>query len=103
PAERKLRQEAYQAELFRRVFFGVVRLLGAARDERLATVQASWPDLPKVCVNGVDLVEGDFDQSLAVASQTALANRLDLMNARAQLVDSWRQIAVSANSLLGVV
>jgi hypothetical protein len=29
-------------------------------------------------------------------------NRLDLMNARAQVVDAWRQIAVFANRLLGV-
>src|SRR5262249_23420910 len=30
-------------------------------------------------------------------------NRWDLMNARAQLVDSWRLIAVTANSLLGTL
>jgi hypothetical protein len=33
------------------------------------------------------------------AFQTALANRLDLMNARASLVDSWRLIAFNANAL----
>ena len=31
-----------------------------------------------------------------------LINRLDLMNIRAQVVDSWRQLAVYANALLGV-
>lgn len=33
------------------------------------------------------------------AFQTALANRLDLMNSRAALVDSWRLIAYNANAL----
>ncbi len=33
------------------------------------------------------------------AFQTALANRLDLMNARSSLVDSWRLIAFNANAL----
>ena len=37
------------------------------------------------------------------AFQTALANRLDLMNARASLVDSWRLIAYNANSLMSRV
>src|SRR5262249_6159294 len=36
-------------------------------------------------------------------SRVTVANRLDLMNARGQLTDSWRQIAVFANSLLGTV
>src|SRR5262249_44598585 len=40
---------------------------------------------------------------MTIAGQAALANRWDLMNQRAQLVDSWRQIAVAANALLGTV
>ncbi len=32
----------------------------------------------------------------------ALASRWDLMNARAQVVDAWRQLRVTANALLGV-
>jgi outer membrane protein TolC len=43
----------------------------------------------------------DLDDAQNLAGQTALVNRLDLMNQRAQLVDGWRQIAVFANSLLG--
>ena len=35
--------------------------------------------------------------------QEALTNRWDLMNARAQVVDAWRQLAVTANALLGVL
>src|SRR5262249_21581925 len=38
---------------------------------------------------------------LAAATRTALENRLDLMNQRAQLVDAWRKIRVAANALLG--
>src|SRR5262249_41979938 len=33
--------------------------------------------------------------------QTAIVNRLDLMNVRGQTVDAWRQVAVFANALLG--
>ncbi|MCA9151982.1 MAG: TolC family protein [Planctomycetales bacterium] len=48
-----------------------------------------------------ELAEINVDgQSLA---QTALSERLDLMNSRAALVDYWRKIAVSANGLLGVL
>jgi outer membrane protein TolC len=36
---------------------------------------------------------------LAEATQYALANRLDLMNQRAQVVDAWRQITVTADGL----
>jgi outer membrane protein TolC len=36
---------------------------------------------------------------LAAATDYALANRLDLMNERAQVVDAWRKIDVTANQL----
>ncbi len=36
---------------------------------------------------------------LGAATRYALANRLDLMNRRGQVVDAWRQIAVTANAL----
>lgn len=36
------------------------------------------------------------------AERIALENRVDLMNARAQLYDAWRQLAVTANALQGV-
>jgi hypothetical protein len=38
-----------------------------------------------------------------VAFEIALANRLDVMNARAALVDRWRSIEISANALQSVV
>jgi outer membrane protein TolC len=55
-----------------------------------------------VTVDGADLLQDDLDRAQTVAAQVALANRLELMNARAQVVDAWRRIAVQANSLLGV-
>src|SRR5262249_61518056 len=61
----------------------------------------SWPKLPQLCVDSRDLLEGDIDEAYDAASRTALVNRLDLMNVRAELVDSWRQIAIFANALLG--
>jgi hypothetical protein len=72
-----------------------------ARNERTEKVRGAWPQLPRVCVEGVDLLATDVDQAEAVVARTAVANRFDLMNTRAQLVDSWRQIAVAANALLG--
>ena len=39
---------------------------------------------------------------LLAAERIALENRLDLMNNRAALYDSWRQLAVTANGLKGV-
>ncbi len=68
-----------------------------------------WPELPPVLVNGVDLMAvdpGDEDQLVdpkqELVGRIALANRLDLMNQRAQVADSWRKIKVFANSLMGV-
>jgi hypothetical protein len=40
---------------------------------------------------------------LLAAERVTLENRVDLMNARAQLYDSWRQIKVQANALQGVI
>jgi outer membrane protein TolC len=42
-----------------------------------------------------------MNEALAAVVQVAEANRLDLMNVRAQVVDAWRQLAVFANALLG--
>jgi hypothetical protein len=74
-----------------------------ARNERLQIVRQQWPDLPPICVEGVDLINAPLEEAYAKASQQALLNRLDLMNARAELVDRWRQIAVRANALFGVL
>ncbi len=78
-----------------------VTAMGDARTERLERVQATWTVLPSLCVNDVDLLRADLEEAQAVVAQTALINRLDLMNQRALLADAWRKIAVFANSLLG--
>src|SRR5208283_1442035 len=46
--------------------------------------------------------EEDLEATLQAAVRIALEYRLDLMNARAQLYDAWRQIRVKANALKGV-
>ncbi len=79
------------------------KILVEARDDRWAMVRASWPDLPRCCVDGHDMVKGDLFEARAVGARHALINRLDLMNVRSQVVDSWRQVAVFANALLGVL
>ncbi|MBV8267665.1 MAG: hypothetical protein JO252_15170, partial [Planctomycetaceae bacterium] len=45
--------------------------------------------------------EDDLEALLLAAERVALERRLDIMNARAQLYDAWRQIRVTANALLG--
>lgn len=101
--ERRLRQEALRADVFRAVFRSFVRVVGVARDERLAQVRDDWPKLPPANLNSVDLLNVNLDEAEAAAQQYALTNRLDLMNAQARLVDAWRLIAVRANGLLGVL
>jgi outer membrane protein TolC len=77
------------------------KIMVEARDERLSAVRQSWPELPRCCVDGVDLLKGDLARAETAAAQHALNERLDLMNVRGQVVDSWRQVAVFANALLG--
>jgi outer membrane protein TolC len=97
------RQASMRASLFRDAASDFVVCLGEARNERLAHVRENWPDLPAIRLGNLDLIEADLDQATALASQTALANRFDLMNARAQVVDAWRQITVTANELFGIL
>jgi outer membrane protein TolC len=97
------RRRPAQVTQFRIVINNYDLLLGQARNERLDGLRTSWPPLPALCVEGTNLLNLDEEGAFDVASRTTVANRLDLMNARAQLTDSWRQIAVFANSLLGTV
>lgn len=80
-----------------------VLLFVQPRNELLFKLKKEWPELPPVCTDGVDLLRSPLDIALEAGLKHALQNRLDLMNGRAQLVDSWRQIAVAANGLLGAV
>jgi len=86
---------------FRYVLSVFINVLIEARNERLEQIRTTWPELARLCVNGVDLIKADLDESQAAVVQAALTNRLDLMNIRSQLVDAWRQVAIFANALLG--
>jgi hypothetical protein len=96
-----LAQQARQAQLFRFVQRGFVQMLDEAYRERLDKIRESWPDLPPLCVNGVDVLRADEDEALAAVTRAGLTSRVDLMNQRAQVVDAWRKIRVTANALLG--
>jgi outer membrane protein TolC len=96
-AEGRRRQ---QQAAYRYVVNNFILVLTRARNERVAQLRNQWPDLRKVCVNGMDLLKADLDDALAAVVQVGLTNRLDLMNVRANVVDAWRQLAVFANALL---
>ncbi len=91
-----------QISAFRAVFGAFQLLVIEARNERLALARGQWPELPPLPVGGADVLDTTLDEAYTAGVQTALTNRLDLMNARAQVVDAWRQIAFTANSLQGV-
>jgi hypothetical protein len=95
--------ERDRAVLYEETVNNLIRVMSEARDERRALIRESWPKLPAVAVDGADLLTEDLDRAQTVAAQVALANRFELMNARGQTVDAWRRIAVTANSLLGVL
>jgi outer membrane protein TolC len=94
-------QRRDQQRGFRIVQNTFINVLIEARNERVEQLRAIWPDLARLCVDGVDLIKADLEDSEAAVVRHALLNRLDLMNVRAQMVDAWRQIAIFANSLLG--
>src|SRR5262249_22996017 len=100
--ERASRRDRRKANLFRLVYDAFVRVLGTARDQRLEQVKATWPALPKACVAGTDLLTADLDTVQTAVAKAALTNGMDLMNARGEVVDAWRQVAVRANALMGV-
>jgi hypothetical protein len=98
-----LARSVVQRRGFQLVHRSFLAVLEAPFAEKLATIRTSWPDLPPLCVDGVDLLRADEDEALAVITRAGLANRVDLMNQRAQVVDAWRKIKVAANALLGTV
>jgi hypothetical protein len=92
-----------QLNQFENLIEDFLLVLVEPRNEKLEKTRKSWPAVPRVCVDGVDLLKTDIDEALFAGCRHALTNRLDLMNGRAQLMDSWRQIAISANALQGVL
>ncbi len=95
-------RDSVQANAFREALNAFYQVILEARQERQQLLQQQWPELPPVVIDGVDLLAAPLDEAYAVGMQTALSRRLDLMNARALVVDAWRRIAVQANSLQGV-
>ena len=78
--------------------------------EQLPGFANSLPQLEDVVVDGRSLLavykegknsEDELEDTLLAIERVALEHRLDLMNTRAQLYDSWRQIKVTANALQG--
>ena len=96
------RRYRLQIGLFSAVLGNFSKVLTEARNEQLEKYRQSWPKLPVVCMDGVDLITSPLEEAQDRVGRAALINRLDLMNARSELVDAWRKIAVFANSLLGV-
>jgi outer membrane protein TolC len=97
-----LRQRA-QARAFGIVHRSFLAVLEVPFADQFATIRSNWPELPPLCVDGVDLLRADEDEALAVLTRAGLSSRLDLMNQRAQVVDAWRKIRVAANALMGTV
>ena len=88
--------------LFRLISYAAQNVLVWARNDRFEGVGQLWPALPKVFLDDLNLITTDVNKAQQEAVKAALANRVDLMNARAQVVDAWRQLRVTANALLGV-
>jgi outer membrane protein TolC len=84
------------------VLFYFAKVISQAADERLDSLLNSWPEPPPLLVDGVNLLQDEQELALKIGIDHALSNRLDLMNSRAVVVDAWRQLAIFANSLLGV-
>jgi hypothetical protein len=106
PWEKQAKEEQRNLEkgkLFRLVAYAAQVVLVWARNERFNRVGELWPALIPAPLEGMDLLAVDIDTAQDVAVRYALQNRVDLMNARAQVVDAWRQIRVTANALLGVL
>ncbi len=61
---------------------------------------ASYTSSPE---NRALINETELEDLLLAGERVAMENRVDLMNARAQLYDAWRQIRFTANALKGVL
>jgi hypothetical protein len=66
------------------------------------SIQAIYPVIPEARRDRNVFSEDELEDLLLAAERVALEHRLDLMNVRAALYDSWRQLKVTANALQGV-
>lgn len=103
----KDQQTADRLRQFRLAAYSAQIVLVAARNERFDTVSTLWPELPPAPLpdcggSGPDLLTIDVNEAQDLAVEAAMKNRVDLMNARAEVVDAWRQLRVTANALMGI-
>jgi hypothetical protein len=77
----------------------------------LPAIAEKLPQLQDVVLDGRSLLgiyrqgkndENDLEDLLLAGERIAMEHRLDLMNQRATLYDTWRQLKVTANALQGV-
>ena len=101
-------------ESFKQVFDAIDLWAISPRREltQLPEIAAKLPTLQDIVIDGRSVLgiyrddynnEDKLEDLLLAGERVAMENRLDLMNARAQLYDSWRQIKVSANALQGIL
>ncbi len=98
----KERQAIEQQQSYRAVSDAGTLLGIRTGNQRNLAIREAWPELPGVIVDGQNLLDGPLDEATTIAATTALNQRLDLMNTRAQVVDTFRQITVRANALQGI-
>jgi len=79
----------------------VLRELADLREEFLKITQGIAGVQVNLRMELIDL--NPFEASMEDAVRTALANRMDLMNAQAQVMDARRRVEVAANQLLAVL
>jgi len=96
------RRELEQLAEFRQVNGLGVLVTIQARNEKLVKYRGDWVDLPAIVLDDVDVLKIPLDDAYQKVGVAALNNRFDLMNARAQVVDAWRQVSIRANSLRGI-
>ncbi len=89
-------------KLFRLVAYSAEIVLVWARNQRFENVGKLWPVPAKALLGDLDLSTAEATKAQEESVKFALSNRWDVMNARAQVVDAWRQLKVTANALMGV-
>ena len=75
--------------------------LNSLRQELLYAIQGAT--VPQVSARVEFIQVAPFDLSIQQATQLALENRLDLMNAKAEVMDARRRVEVIANNLKAVL
>jgi hypothetical protein len=99
--EREIQRTKMRVGAFQNVVLTFSNVFAEAFNEWSVAWSAHWPEFSPIILEGVDMLAGD-EPAYAIGTRIGLENRLDLMNQRARVVDAWRQLAVTANSLLGV-